>query len=606
MEAGKTGRVLLSSDPSAHPGSIGFFPDESGGGFALDAEEARSLTRELSGLYPRLIEPFAEVLERRDGLPKISAMLVARPAVVPLTHCFMDRLLRMRLAVSRRGLAALSVARVLAAQTPARPEHLSELAQNSTAFNQHLLFLLATACGMSVEDVHEAPPRHRVATSQTNHNFSRRSILDRVRGRLATACSRRFGRFPALSMAYSFLPLRDAGLYDRLLSDQSLAAPIEDVPADAGLRRSLLEPAARAAGKTLAPLIERSASGLPPDGLVDAYREFILNYYPTVFFEGVRAHWSESTRRLAPFRAKTILFSGSGDAYSLFMLAAAKAAGMTSVGCQHGVHYGFSDDFAIISELEYAYCDRFISWGWSKPPDSDPKPAEIIPLPSPWLSTQRTHLRAAAQARDLSRSEFDVLLATDKHQWYPPASTGAGIARNDSLKESAAQLESFVAACAGRGVKILHKPITAAYQEAFARTITRIRKSHGAFYSSLDGLEKGLTVDLLQRCRLVLWNQPSTGFAECLVSGIPTMLWWSRLNFKEAPRAEPFFSMLESVGVVHRDPDSFLKAWGEFIRAPESWLQEPERGRSIRDFCREYAWASDDWASEWRTFLEAM
>ena len=59
-----------------------------------------------------------------------------------------------------------------------------------------------------------------------------------------------------------------------------------------------------------------------------------------------------------------------------------------------------------------------------------------------------------------------------------------------------------------------------------ADTYKSIGMIGGDFFECSDRFDKGFNYDLLEKCSIVLWDQPSTGFMECITSGIPTMILW--------------------------------------------------------------------------------
>jgi len=104
----------------------------------------------------------------------------------------------------------------------------------------------------------------------------------------------------------------------------------------------------------------------------------------------------------------------------------------------------------------------------------------------------------------------------------------------------------------------------------------------------------------------VLWDQPGTGFLECLSSNIPTMVYWPRIYSQEEVWLKPLFMELEHMGIVHRDIDSLVEEMHLFKLSPAAWMNDIERVSLVNRFCREFAWTSSKWPKYWRRYLDGL
>ncbi len=596
-------RAVLSVEPELHPESTPFFPDETGGGFPLPPASLAALNAALSPLYEELSRSLGDAVARELALDPAACRVLARQAAVPLTHCFGDRLLRLRAALDALAPGPVALADYGPLPAPRRLDEFNALVCDSARFNQALLVMLGQCWSLETEKS-DLPASAEEEAAFPNHNFKRLPFLRRLRNRLFAVSSRRWGSVPALAMAYASIPLRDNALYaPGRLSEQSVPPAWTDSEPDSALRERVLDAALAPARPALervfalAGLREPAASA----AACSVFRRFLTRCLPSSLLEAAPERLRACRERLAPFAPAPLVFSGGGGEYSAYMLAAARSLGMEVVGCQHGVHYGFTDDFSAVIELELATCDRFITWGWTKFPDH-PRCRDIaaVPLPCPWLSDERAALSRTWAASATAAKPYDLLLVSDKYQRFPPTSSGAGIARNDFAREIARGLESLVGGLSSRGYKTLHKPYNHTSRRFLRKTIAGLEKSAAGSYQCRPQFDKGLTAELLGQCRLVLWDQPSTGFVECLVAGVPAMVHWPRTYYREAPRARAFFDALEAAGVIHRDVDSLVKELDAFSAAPDAWLKAPARRAAIDSFLREYAWTDERWSTAWK------
>ena len=78
-------------------------------------------------------------------------------------------------------------------------------------------------------------------------------------------------------------------------------------------------------------------------------------------------------------------------------------------------------------------------------------------------------------------------------------------------------------------------------------------------YKVIKKIDKGFDEELLKHSNLILWNQPGTGFLECISAQIPTMVFWTRLSTEEEGWARDIFEKLEKVGIVHSNTTTLVK-----------------------------------------------
>lgn len=585
-----------------------FFPSESDLGSRLALEDVRALQSWPSALYRDLIDSLA----RRSAVETFSkeeaCRVLAREPVVLLTYVFLDRFLRFgRLLRSGRAVAGLGVGPLQ--EPPARLDRFRAQAGASPQFNQFVLSLLAPIWDIKTAVVDDPPPEQPLGRGALNYNFSRPDLARRIRWKIRRELSRRLGRWPALGLAYAEPYFLDAGLIGPFkLADLHGRLPEVTRPPDAELRRRLFDAVIADCRESLRALLSRwGFSETELEKTPAVFADYLSRLYPSSRLEDIPVHLPACLRRLAPLSSQPLLLSETGDVHTAYMLAAAKTLGMKVVGIQHGAHYGFFEA-ACYLEGEYPYFDRFITWGWNRLPDR-PLCGSIktIPLPSPWLSRRQEEWRRAFRVKPAAQAaDFDVLLMTDRLQDFPPPLNTLRLSRLDYLPELGAWLKETVLALTGAGLRVLHKPFNDASARIQKETMERLHRQAGELYSVYDQLDKGMTHELLGRCRLVLWDEPGTGFFECLVSGIPAMLYRPAVLPREASYAAADFAELEEAGLIHAGAASLTREIAAFRADPEGWMAQPRRRAAVEKACRRYAWTEEDWARRWADGLAHM
>lgn len=571
----------------------------------LDLVVRRRFEVALGRLFDKVTGRVAEVLEAHHHVEPGALSPIVRLSTVPLAHFFVERLIRLALTLQRAGSGA-AVASSSYVWGPTTVRDFAALAVQSANFNQAFLCRLASLWDLPHAFVPFAVEYPAEDYARTNFNFAADGLLRKVRRRILRVAERvSSGTVPGASMGYHAGPLLEAGFYISILARQprpELVAPEIDAALRLGVRESLealdvLRGPLEACGAERNIDLQRASQDL-------AF--WVSEMCASEHLEGAATNLEAARDQLKPFRNQPLLMSGGPDESEIYLLAAARSLGMHRIGCQHGVHYGFTDDMVAIQELEYPFFDEFLTWGWTQGPEHPRRsPMRFTPLPSPWLSSRSQDEASPRDYSSFTNREFEVLLMTDKLQRFPPTSTGAGVVRNDELPAISVGLQGLVQAAAANHLRILHKPYDINARQLLGATIGALEASFTSTYTCVRHPHKGLSAELLDRAGVVVWDQPSTGFAECLGSGIPTMVWWPRLYYAEAPRAAAVFRALTRVGIVHETESSLVENVMAFRSAPDRWMQEPSRLSAIEDFCVQFARTDRHWPTRWRAFLRS-
>lgn len=567
--------------------------------------ELKALAPLYSRFYRAAVEALAPELSRLRGVDAKAAAVAAREALVPLSHFYLDRLLRLDRFVASGGSG--TVGAPPPEPFPARPESFTERATFSPAFNQAGFARAAPFFGLPVAPAPApAPERPAHAAGFRNFNFTPSTLARKAR-RVALVLARLAGGarpLPALSLAYSTQALKDEGFFPALLVDLRGRAPLEDGRPDAALRAEL----ARAAAPSREAMTGFLAAAGPRSRdacarAVEAWPAYVAEAFPSSLLEALPGNVAACAALLRPYAPRPLLVGEARNLESTAMLAAARSLGLRTVGFQHGGHYGYIAGLASLLEQEYGHFDRFVTWGWEEGPDRGACPGtRFTPLANPWLSERRALLREGWLAGGASR-EHDALFLSSRVDRYARAPSGHGNPSRDALAAYCRFLRELGSGLRGSGLRVLHKPFHAqvvAEHEAAAREMEA--RSEGVM-TRLETSDKGLSAALLARCRVVVWDQPGTGFIECLAAGVPTLCLWPRTCIEEEEEARPFFAALEDAGIVSTSPGALLRDLKACLAGPEDWLARPGARAAVAAFLERYGRTSDDWPRLWRGLL---
>lgn len=602
-----TGREIISAFPAE--GLTCLFPDENGAGLSLSQQRIKALSRSYSALYLAMIAELAPEFSRETGVARRVADLVLREALVSPLHCFIDRLLRLEEFGRRNASPAV------AAAPPARDfddaAAMRAAAQDSVVFNAGLLAEHAALLGWPTVPAQDpAEPALPTVPSGRNANFDGENFSSKVVRKLRSLFPVFGKRLPCASLAYGDAAFREAGLLGQRLEHVWRRTAWSNAPRDASLRERLI---ARPAAGCAAVDAFLTAAGWPqardktPVRL--ALGAWLARQFPSAYLEGLEANLRAGTALLRSYAPRPLVVAETNDLESTMLIASARALGMPVVGLQHGGHYGYIEDHTLAVDLEYSYYDRFVTWGWEALPDWDVcRDVPATPLPCPWLSQRRVHWTRTVPSprRDPRGKTYDVFLLTNKIYRFPPAPSGAAVCRSDRAVELRTALATFAREASVRGLSILHKPYTVSTTVQLRGAFADMAKAAGPLYRELPPSGKGLTPERVLECGVIVWDQPGTGFLECLAAGLPSMCLWPRIYNEEEPRRAGSFKALERTGLIHREPAALTDEILRFKSDPAGWIGDPARKAAAATFSREFGWADDAWRGQWDSFFRSL
>ena len=589
------------------------FATEQGGGITFTLDEIERQSKIYADFYLQLISAFARTLSEQLGITETQAAPFARSAIVPLSNFYFDRLLRLE-RISRYG--PFAVANPGPLTLPVTAEEFGLAAMFSPRFNQWMimhqapLFLapLDNETLGSETESSVSPPGLVNYNNILDWKFFRRKLLA-----IRRIVSRKLGAYPALELALIKPALIEArcfglGRFADIDTDWGLTAALPEKR----LRELVIDRSLSMSTGAIDNLLRQLDIPLKTDAVIASFAAYCRAAYPSHLLEAVPANLPRVIKWLRQYQGKAYLmgnvnFSTRGS----YLRAAARTIGARLIGCQHGGgNYAYIRDYSTGIEGELAQCDQFITWGWKRIADH---PAldqlELTPLPSPFLAARckkwLKELGTPDQRLALPK-QYDVLLMPNKIYPFPPAPTGAALSTVDHIKAFSALLKDFVSGCAEAGVAVYHKPYNQSTANLLKETLAALPVLGGPFYTCETKMDKGLHSALIASSRVIVWDQPGSGFLECLTAEIPTMLLWPRHFNRETSWAEPAFQELERVGVIFRDVRPLLAELKRFKQEPPAWMRDPQRRKAISAFCREFAWIDDHWQDNWRSFIDSL
>lgn len=335
---------------------------------------------------------------------------------------------------------------------------------------------------------------------------------------------------------------------------------IPEIPADLEMRESLTH-------------------SLPSDTQFNCFLNDILrDNIPISYIEGYK-YYEEVAESKYPSNPKTITTGYGFHSDDFFKTWAAKKVtrGTSFYIFQHGGSFGIRK-FDQIEDHQIEVANRYFSWGWKKA-----GAPHVSPMPSAKLSYSKTKLRP--------KETGHVLIALQPTFRYASRLTAEPLGPQvhqyllDQIKfmqRLSCQISSNVRyrpyyQDMGWGLADLFKD--AGYVDQLS--------SGGNFYRELN------------QSRLFVATYGATTMFEALNANFPTLMFWDSSRREPSSRASSAFQKLAESGILHFDSESAALKLEEIYQDIPSWWNEKLRQDSVKQFCREFAWASKKWKSMW-------
>jgi len=578
-------------------------------GVFLDKNEILSLSENLSHVYLELINELSLKYQKKYNISQNALKILLRPAIVAISHCFFERLIRINKIVSTSKYKFSFVQQDLPTVFNLYEEINSAILTQK--YNQSVISFLSQVwplknvmgdeiVELNIEQLPENFKNNLFKISKSKITIANLSVyFQKIFFGLPT-----FRRFPTLNLASSIKAFHKYFFYTLNFKEVNQNFLKEDLRLDLELRNEIFDEKYLKAKEINIFLSRYSFSENQKTYIHRLFISFLRVSFPLQFVEGFHINFQSARDALSTYSTKALLFSGAGNTKSLFILCAAKTMKFRLINFQHGGHYGYFKDNSTALETEYPLSDQFITWGWKILPKHPAiKHLAIKSLPSPWLSERKKYWKFFLI---FNEKPFDIVWMPSKTQRFTRAPQGISSNRYDVISKFSFLMIDFLTKAVRSQIRVYCKPCDNFSFSLMADTFNIMKNIGGEFFECADKFDKGLSGELLEKGKLFVWDQPGTGFLECLSGEIPTMILWTRLFCEEEDWCRNDFSELEKVGVIHRTPEHLIKELKIFLEDPVLWMNNPSRKVIINKFTNKYALTNDKWFLVWRDYLKKL
>lgn len=602
-------KILVADTKEKNIGNeFGLFPTESKDGVSLEKKEILELSEALSYIYAEIIENVSLKFSKENLIDQKATRVICRRALVPILHCFFERLIRINKAFNFYSVKKFSNKKSLFL-TPNTIEDF-ETQITTEQFNDFVILYLSSI--WKLEKIKKNEVMKNIDTKKIkfkNHLFLISNYL-RFISKLMYILSRlikwipAFGRFPVLNFANAERCFDLRGFYFKHFKRIDNKWQLNQPNFNESQRSSFFTIDLVKAKSVSKALKEFSFSPKQIDIIFELLIKFIANSFPIQFIENLNNNYAKSEKLLIPFSCKHLIASSFSDTRSILIIATAKAMKFNIVGIQHGGHYGYYKDASPILENEWPYLDQFLTWGWKKLPSHLAlKSMDTFILPSPWLSERREFFKNIKVGGD---KLFDIIWMPQMMKPHSSSPRGSSSIRLDVIQEFSKEMIDFASLASKEKIKIYCKPYNFETSVLMKKTYQQLSNIGGSNFQYANNFDKGLSHELINKGHLFFWDQPGTGFLECLACGIPTMVLWTRLFCEEEDWCRNDFRELAKVGIIHRTTQSLIKELKIFLSDPALWMNDPTRNVITKNFSNKYALTNGKWWLVWRDYLKKL
>jgi putative transferase (TIGR04331 family) len=280
-------------------------------------------------------------------------------------------------------------------------------------------------------------------------------------------------------------------------------------------------------------------------------------------------------------------FGWKSNEWFKFIAADAGERGACLVGTQHGAGTGTSV-YSPMDEFIQQEMDFYVTIGQLK--DEVPR---AVPLPSPNFQRLR---REKLVAKNKESDPGIILFVGNSYPRYATSFRSQPIS-----SQMVAYMDWRARFFCLLPVEMRRKTLVRLYPVDYG---WKNKLRLGEKYTDLgfDDFSVGI-FQRMEKCRLLVTDNPQTTFLESLVSNVPTILFFDPTLWQMAHRAKGAFDRFREAGIVHYDPESAAVFMKEIETDVLGWWEKDSVKEARRNFLNWQVIEETDWVVAWKTAL---
>jgi len=577
------------------------YPTENNNEMVVTEEEHLELYDLYSKIYPIAVDNIAKRYESSLECDARIAKAVVSNTLPRLLKIFFDVLFRIKKVLKNNN---ASIALTKRKNKPYTVNELIQKMRTDCELNAELIYLVGSIFSLekvSIKLDYNSPNQQATDTANHNSRLYKRTVFYGVIARLKSIyfiVRNLFftPRIGTLDESYIDAPMVNRGLYGKYFSKINFHIDITEKNDDLGLRKSVFR-YEDFENDEIDCLLNKIGLNVKENILCKKkIIEYLHFYYPNDSLEMLPDYVKVMTDKLSNLNIHSIITGSGGGIKSACFLTLAKNRGIKIFRLQHGGYYGYNKSGYNENDYEwsneFSICDHYLTWGWGGK-NKLKYNNKFIPFTSPWLSDRKNFWKKHLRIND-EKYAFDIVIAPTK---LSPFSAPSDINSTDMLPLKSSELLRIVNKLTSNGVNVLYKSPSITSSLEYSESINKMKNSAGKKFHLMKKIDKGLTIELLEKAPIILWDTVGTGFLECMACGIPAMVYVSnyQLFFDDII---PMLHEMEKVGIVHRNEKTILSTVIKYNKNRTDWINNKKRNMIVKEFSKKYCNTSDNWDKE--------
>jgi len=323
------------------------------------------------------------------------------------------------------------------------------------------------------------------------------------------------------------------------------------------------------------------------DDFTNILRKLIPLHIPIDYFEGYNTLKRISEKNSWPNSPKGIFTSVAYSKDDVFKIWAANKVefGASLIIGQHGGHFGTSS-LSFDESHQMKIADKFISWGWEDPNISIIKPVG--------------NLKEFNTKVNYSSKGFALLVETEYPQYSYHLRAVPISSQTLYYFEDQYNFVNALPLALQEQVVVRLPGNTSLGEFNWSSELRWLDRSPNVRIDSRKQTIKSLVKDI----RIVISTVNSTSLLESLIWNVPTIIFWDVKYWELKESVQPYFDLLESVGIFHKTPESAASKMIEVWDDVSVWWESDIVQDARNEFCSQFSANPKQFLSKLATVLQ--
>jgi putative transferase (TIGR04331 family) len=323
------------------------------------------------------------------------------------------------------------------------------------------------------------------------------------------------------------------------------------------------------------------------DDFTNILRKLIPLHIPIDYFEGYNTLKRISEKNSWPNSPKGIFTSVAYSKDDVFKIWAANKVefGASLIIGQHGGHFGTSS-LSFDESHQMKIADKFISWGWEDPNISIIKPVG--------------NLKEFNTKVNYSSKGFALLVETEYPQYSYHLRAVPISSQTLYYFEDQYNFVNALPLALQEQVLVRLPGNTSLGEFNWSSELRWLDRSPNVRIDSRKQTIKSLVKDV----RIVISTVNSTSLLESLIWNVPTIIFWDVKYWELKESVQPYFDLLESVGIFHKTPESAASKMIEVWDDVSVWWESDIVQDARNEFCSQFSANPKQFLSKLATVLQ--